>query len=213
MLIISSTRTEKPAATANPRKTSNLVNLSRTIEAKYTSSAGCRIKLRGIISGIFSERRWFAAGRARNNHGCKGGAIVKCSGGGVSYHLLARRATRGRWYSNDGRDIAPFKRAPLSSILFFALQLTCIPPVPPLSPSFDATSRQCTSHLTPAVFRAGIRNVVDKILRAAICRPVTPCRRRSLDFACRLNSLNSFSLLFLTIFACALDDSSLEDFF
>ena len=75
-------------------------------------------------------------------------------------------------------------------------------PLPfPLSPLHD------NARPTPAVFRAGIRNVVDKILRAAICRPVTPCRRRSLDFACRSNSLDSFP--FLMIFARALDDSSL----
>lgn len=118
--------------------------------------------------------------------------------------MVLERRTRYRTFQT---------RSPLFDPLFCIATHLYPSSLPPLSPSFDATSRQCTSHLTPAVFRAGIRNVVDKILRAAICRPVTPCRRRSLDFACRLNSLNSFSLLFLTIFACALDDSSLEDFF
>lgn len=41
-----------------------------------------------------------------------------------------------------------------------------------------------------AVFRAGIRNAADKILRATICRPVMPCK--SLDFTCRSNSSESF---------------------
>lgn len=102
------------------------------------------------------------------------------------------------------------RSTPLSLSIFF---LHCNSPVSPALCRLASTPLHDNARPTPAVFRARIRNVVDKILRAAICRPVAPCRRRSLDFACRSNSLNSFFFFLLTIFACALDDSSLGGFF
>ena len=58
----------------------------------------------------------------------------------------------------------------------FALRFTCSPPcaAPVLSPRRHFMTMHVPSH--SAVFRAGIRNAADKILRATICRPVTPCR-------------------------------------
>lgn len=99
--------------------------------------------------------------------------------------------TRGSMVLERQPRYRTFQTPPLRRPFCLAAPTCPTAPVPCLQP-WLLTWRQCTTH--PTRLFSGIRNAVDKILRAAICRPATtPCKWRSARF--RSNSSSTSSLI------------------